>query len=165
MIHLTNTVQFTNGKAVEAFLDEYFGKAGYTIRQTTPHEERVLCLGDRQFGLNGGAFFVEYKSGIQTFYTGNIFLETVSVDAVNKPGWVYTCQADFVYYACLLNGKILVFKPEQLRTKIIGLKQQFREVKTGKGQNSGYNTHGLIVPLVYAEKYLTEKIITLSSKD
>lgn len=160
MVHLTNTVQFTNGKAAEAFLDEYFRSIGYAIRQTTPHEERVLCLGDRQFRLNGSAFFVEYKSGIQTFYTGNIFLETISVDTASKPGWVYTCRADFVYYAALLNGKILVFKPDQLRTMIDDLKRQFREVKTGKGQNTGYNTHGLIVPLLYAEKHLTEKVIT-----
>lgn len=161
MAHLTETVQFTNGKAVESFLDEFFGGRGFTIRQTTPHEERVLCLGDRHFSQNGQSFYVEYKSGIQTFYTGNVFLETVSVDATSKAGWVYTCRANFVYYACLLNGKILVFQPDRLRGVIDNLKLRFREVKTGKGQNQGYNTHGLIVPLAYAEKYLSEKIINL----
>lgn len=162
MVNLINTVQFTNGKAVESFLDEFFGGRGYSIRQTTPHEERVLCLGDREFRGDGFHFYVEYKSGIQTFYTGNVFLETISVDTGNKkPGWVYTCRADFVYYACLLNGKILVFLPDDLRAVIETLKLSFREVPTGKGQNQGYNTHGLIVPLAYAEKSLAKEIIRL----
>lgn len=162
MVNLINTVQFQNGKAVEAFLDEYFVGRGYSIRQTTPHEERVLCLGDRYFCQNGRGFWVEYKSGIQTHYTQNIFLETVSVDTGNtKPGWVYTCQAHFIYYACLLDGKILVLLPEYLRSVIESLKLSFREVKTGKGQNQGYNTHGLIIPLAYAEKNLAKEIIRL----
>lgn len=160
MVHLTETVQFTNGKAVEAFLDEFFRARGYTIRQTTEREERVLCLGDRYFSRSGPGFWVEYKSGIQTFYTGNIFLETISVDSASKPGWVFTSRADFVYYACLLNGKILVFIPEELRGVIGGLRQQFKEVKTSKGQNQGYNTHGLIIPLEYAEEHLAKEVIT-----
>lgn len=143
-------------------MDEYLCGQGFSIRQTTPHEERVLCLGDREFTRAGRSFFVEYKSGIQTFYTGNVFLETISVDTGNKkPGWVYTCRADFIYYACLLNGKILVFLPDHLRAVIEGLKLKFREVPTGKGQNSGYNTHGLIIPLDYAEKHLAKEIIRL----
>lgn len=162
MVNLINTVQFTNGKAVEAFLDEYFAGRGYSIRQTTPHEERVLCLGDREFSGAGFRFYVEYKSGIQSHFTNNIFLETVSVDTGNKkPGWVYTCQAHFIYYACLLDGKILVFVPNHLRAVIETLKLSFREVKTGKGQNQGYNTHGLIIPLAYAEKNLVKEIIRL----
>jgi hypothetical protein len=34
-------------------------------------------------------------------------------------------------------------------------------VATGKGQNNGYRTHGLLVPLAYAEQHLTAKIIYL----
>ena len=76
-------------------LDHFFSEKGFHIQNTTPHEERVLCLGDRWFtSPRGQRFSVEYKSGIQTFYTGNMFLETISVDMSNKPGWVYTCQAD-----------------------------------------------------------------------
>lgn len=158
---VTDKVQYTNGKAVESILDEFFGGQGFLIRRTTPHEERVLYLGDRHFSKPHRGFFVEYKSGLQTHYTHNIFLETVSVDSASKPGWVYTCRADYVCYACLLDGKILVFLPEYLRSVIESLKQKFREVKTSKGQNQGYNTHGLIVPLDYAEKHLVKEIIRL----
>lgn len=161
MVHLTDTEQFRNGKGVEQFLDGYFRRLGYVIHQTTPYQERALCLGDREFTRGGERLFIEYKSGIQTYYTGNVFLETISVDTTNTPGWVYTCQADLIYYACLLNGKILVFLPEFLRANIDDLKQRFKEVKTGKKQNQNYDTHGVIVPLDYAEKFLAEKIIIL----
>lgn len=157
---ITNTDQWTSGMSVESFLDKFFRRQGYTIERATQHEERVLCLGDRKFAKGDRSSWIEYKSGIQTFYTGNVFLETVSVDTTNKPGWVYTCQADFILYAAVLNKKILVFRPEKLREEIENLKEKFIETKTGKNQNKGYNTHGVIVPLEYAEKNLAEKVLT-----
>lgn len=156
---LTDTDQFKSGDDIARFLDGYLA-ALYDIRPTTPHEERVLCLGDRLYTskADGHSFYVEYKSGRQTFFTGNIFLETVSVDTPCKPGWVYTCQACFIFYAALLNRKILAFRPDKLRVEIADLKTKFKEVKTGKGQNEGYNTHGVIVPLDYAEAHLAHKV-------
>lgn len=161
MSEVKNKIQFRNGKEVEKFLDIHFRGKGFEIRETTYHEERVLHLGDREFSKDGKSFFVEYKSGIQTFHTGNVFLETVSVDTNGKPGWVYTSKANFVLYACLLNGKILVFLPEQLRDNLDSLKQQFKEKSTSQKQNNGYNSRGLIVPLFYAEKNLAKKVILL----
>lgn len=154
------TAQWVSGQSVEKFLDSFFRREGFEIDFVTAHEERVLYLGDRKFTKDGKSYFVEYKSGIQTFYTGNVFLETVSVDSDNRPGWVYTCQADFIAYGAILNKKILIFTPDKLRLEIERLKSRFPEVKTGKNQNKGYNTHGVIVPLDYAEKNLSEKVFT-----
>lgn len=158
---LTDKPQFTRGKQVEAFLDEFFRWQGWRIEPTTPHEERTLCLGDRRFIRGETVYLIEYKSGLQTAATRNIFLETVSVDTAKKPGWLYTCRADYIFYACLLNRKILVFAPQKLRAVIERLRTQFREVATSHHQNDGYNTHGLLIPLDYAEKYLAEKVIEL----
>lgn len=160
--NLTETDQYKNGDDVATFLDRFFAARGWHIEKTTPHEERALCLGDRKFSRGDEFDFVEYKSGNQTHYTHNIFLETISVDAPCKPGWVYTCQADIIYYAILIGGKILVFRPAKLREAIADLKTKFREVKTGKGQNP-YHTHGVLVPLDYAEKNLAEKVIILEA--
>lgn len=154
-----NSPQFKSGMKVEDFLDQYFGTR-FEIKRTTAHQERVLCLGDRIYTDSEKSFFVEYKSGIQTHYTGNVFLETISVDNPCKPGWVYTCQADFVLYATLLDGMILIFKPDNLRKRIAELKAKFPEKPTSKGQNKNYNTHGVIIPLSYA-KDLAAKIIHL----
>lgn len=161
MGRLVDTPQFAEGKSVERILDKFFETRGFQIEQTSVEQERQLHLGDRIFTKSGNSFFVEYKSGIQTYYTGNVFLETISVDSLEIPGWVYTCKADWILYATLLNGKILVFKPDVLRQKIEELKKKFRVVKTSKGQNQGYDTHGVIVPLSYAEAHLAEKVITL----
>lgn len=164
MQKLIDTPQFKSGDDVARFLDSYFGPI-YDIQQTTPHEERVLCLGDRVYigKADGHKLYIEYKSGLQTAHTGNIFLETVSVDTPCKPGWVYTCQADYIFYATLLNHRILIFRPSKLRAEIAELKTKFKEVKTGKGQNETYHTHGVIVPLDYAERHLTEQIIELEA--
>jgi hypothetical protein len=162
-VPITNKPQFRQGKEVEAFLDDFFRWRGWTVRQTTPHEERVLCLGDRHFERDGEAYLIEYKSGLQTAHTGNVFLETISVDTQNVPGWVYTCQADYIFYAALLNGEILVFAPADLRARIDALRATFREVATCKHQNDGYNTHGVIVPLTYAERHLAKKVIKVTA--
>lgn len=161
MRNLTETDQFKNGKEVEAWLDVYFGKQ-FSIWQTTSSEERGLCLGDRKFSKDGKIFYVEYKSGLQTFFTGNVFLEIISNDATCAPGWVYTCQAKFLLYAALYNYKILVFSPERLRVEIASLKAKFPIGKTDI-QNS-YHTHGVLVPLDYAEKNLSKRVITLQER-
>jgi hypothetical protein len=160
-MRLVDTPQFKRGKDVEAFLDAFFRARGWQIEPTTAREERTLCLGDRHFRKAGLHVLVEYKSGLQTGATGNLFFETISVDRENKPGWVYTCQADFIFYAALLNGVILVFRPPALREQIEGLKAQFRVVKTSKQQNAGYDTHGVIVPLAYAVQHLADKVIEI----
>lgn len=161
MTDFLKTQQWKSGSAVADFLDAYFAARGWSITPTTPDEERRLCLGDRHFRRGETHWHVEYKSGIQTGYTGNIFLETVSVDTRNKPGWVITCRADLIVYAALLNHKLLIFTPDTLRDALPGLRQQFREVATGNKQNNGYQTHGLIVPLAYAEQHLAERVISL----
>lgn len=158
---ITNKTQFKRGMDVETWLDGFFREKGWTIQRATAHQERVLCLGDRLFIKGPIRYWVEYKSGIQTYYTGNVFLETISVDTANKPGWLYTCKADYIMYAILLNDKILVFDPDYLRHCEPTLKRAFREVATCNNQNDGYRTHGLLIPLPYAETHLAVQIIKM----
>lgn len=148
----TQKEQFKRGSDVAQWLDLFLERLNFSVTPTSYEEERKLFLGDRKIvSPRGEVYYVEYKSGIQTYYTGNVFLETASVDTENKPGWVYTCQADFILYAALLNGKILVFRPPCLREVIEELRAQFPERKTSHGQNKGYCTHGILVPLEVAE--------------
>ncbi len=158
---MLNSPQFKQGKEVEQVLDDIFRRRGWEIHPTSAYEERVLCLGDRHFSKGARALTIEYKSGLQTAYTGNVFLETISVDTQQKPGWVHTCQADFIFYAALGNHRILVFRPDRLRAALPELKRRFREVATGNKQNKGYDTHGVLVPLAYAEQHLADRVIPL----
>lgn len=166
MNRFTDLSQFKRGKDVEAWLDRYYESKGYKIRQTTRHEERGLCLGDRQFTYGERTIFIEYKSGIQTFYTGNLFLETISVDdpVQFRQGWIYTCRADYIVYATLLNGCLLVFEPPTLRSRVEELKRLFPERPTSNGQNDGYNTHGLLVPFEWARDHLAVTVVDLSGE-
>ena len=158
--------QFKQGKDVEKYLDNFFQQRGFSIRQTTPEEERILCLGDRQFSRNGKSFFVEYKSGIQTHYTKNIFIETISVDdpVYFKKGWAYTCRADWLIYATVLDNCLLIFRPDILRKRIENLKINFREVSTSNHQNKDYNTHGLLIPFEWAKENLASQVISICGK-
>jgi len=160
-VSIVDTPQWIEGMAVEKFLDKFFAARGWEIFRTTPRQERGLCLGDRLFVKGKWHYFVEYKSGMQTAVTGNIFLETISVDAAGRPGWVYTCTADWLMYACLGNGKILVLEPERLRSCIERLKEKFHVAHTGS-QNKGYQTHGVVVPLAFAETEIAVQVVTIA---
>ena len=149
--------QFKRGKLLEAWLDDYFSSS-YKIERTSDHEERRQHKGDRVFRRRDNdrvPIYVEYKSGIQTAYTGNLFIETVSVDTAEAPGWLYTSQADLLIYATVLNGCLLIFRPWRLRQIAGHLKKRYREVGTSRGQNS-YTTMGLLVPFEDAEMIAAE---------
>lgn len=156
-----STPQWKSGSNVADFLDAHFTALGWDITPTTQHEERTLCLGDRHYRRGDDHLLIEYKSGIQTAVTGNVFLETISVDTADKPGWVYTCKADYIFYGALDNQKILIFRPDTLRERMTEMAGRYRTVSTSKGQNVGYRTHGVIVPLAIAEQELAAKVIEL----
>ncbi len=163
---LNQTIQFKRGKLMEAYLDQFFKEMGFSIELTSKHQERVQMLGDRVFTRDGQVYYVEYKSGLQTAATGNIWLETVSVDKEPiKIGWAYSCNADKVIYGCTINGLILSMSMRHIRRKLgslINMAQDYRKTfveyrKTSHGQNAGYNTHGLIVSLPFAIQELADK--------
>lgn len=157
---LVASSQFKRGMEAENYLDQYFGTQ-FEITRTTSYQERSLCLGDRIYKNAAGSFFVEYKSDTRAHVTGNVFFETISVDNPCKPGWVYTCQSDYILYAILLSKTILIFKPPVLRKNIAEMKAKFREGAASKDQGEDYKTYGVIVPLHYA-KTLAAKIILLN---
>jgi len=143
----TKTNQWKSGEEVASFLDNLLKSYGYSVAPTTAEEERVRCLGDRKITKRERTLYVEYKSGIQTHYTGNVFIETISVDTANKSGWLYTCKADWLLYACILDGCVLCFRPDSLRDRLCARMSDFRTTSTSHDQNKGYRTHGILVPL------------------
>lgn len=155
--------QWQRGQMVEGILDVFCKLRGYSIRKLTQDEERKLCLGDRELTKNGTKVFIEYKSGIQTHYTGNVWLETISVDDPDhyKLGWVYTSQANYIIWAAILDNCLLFYEPEYLRAHIEEWKKMFREVPTSHNQNDGYNTWGLIVPLAYAKEHVASYVFQI----
>lgn len=88
-------------------------------------------------------YSVEYKFDERTAETGNAFIETVSVDTENKPGWGYTCAAQILVYYIPQWHKAWVLSPMEIKNRLEEWKKKYREVPV---QNNGYKTFGLLVP-------------------
>ena len=137
--------QFKRGKKHERKLDDIFSSRGWAITQTTKEEERTQHRGDRVYRKGDDELYIEYKSDETASRTGNLFIETVSVDTDNVPGWAYTCQADWIFYYLPFEGLIYVIKPGDLRKLLPRWQKDYPTISTN-GQSKGYNTHGILVP-------------------
>ncbi len=93
---------------------------------------------------------VEYKTDYTAGRTHNGFLETVSVDTPpGKPGWVFTCQADFLFYYIPADSLVYALRPPRIRHFVGHLSHWRRPVSI---PNRGYRTWGYVVPLRVFER-------------
>lgn len=144
------------GQKHEQFLDELSAQ-WYEIREASREEQRRGI--DRIFTekATGLIVKVEYKADTTASRTGNAFVETISVDTANKPGWAYTSQADWLLYYLPQDGLIYLFELTTLRRHLPRWVKQFpaRAIP-----NEGYKTHGILVPLDEFERY-ADKVVNL----
>lgn len=152
--------QLERGKKHEYDLDAIF-KKDWKIEELTLDQERA-GMGDRRFTnrQTGESLLIEYKADESAARIGNAFVETISVDSTNKPGWAYTCQADYIFYYLPLDGLIYIYRPCTIRRHLPEWQKQFKTAHTNKGQNDGYNTHGVLVPLGEFER-CADKVVNL----
>jgi len=134
--------QLAQGEQGETFLDGFF-LPWFTIRRATREEQRQGI--DRWFvDARKRRQSIEYKTDSAAGRTGNAFVETVSVDTTNKPGWAYSSQAETLIYYIPDDGLIYVIRMAHLR---LVLPAWVRKYPTRAVPNAGYRTHGLLVPL------------------
>lgn len=88
-------------------------------------------------------YSVEYKADEMTAKTGNAFVETVSIDTEDKPGWAYTCVAQILVYYIPQWRKAWLLSPMAIKNKLEEWKKKYKEVPAN---NNGYKTLGLLVP-------------------
>ena len=135
--------QFNFGRKQEKYLDELFmGK--FNIRPANRAQERNGI--DRIFTeiSTGKIFTIQYKADKTAAHTGNAFVETVSVDTQNAPGWAVSCQADFIIYYIVDIGPAYVLRPRDIRKNLKMWQGKYDERRI---PNRGYHTVGLLVPL------------------
>ena len=89
--------------------------------------------------------------------TGNAFVETVSVDTQNKPGWAKSSQADYLVYYVPDDELVYVMKMKKMREHLNEWMSRYPERKI---PNQGYSTIGVLVPLKEFEKH-AEQVLTL----
>ena len=161
MLHNFN-VKLAQGAAGEATLDALFS------RQTMPtsfiastvyggnfaqswadgrYYPRPVSMAEQRRGIDRfftDALKVEYKTDTRAADTHNVFIETISVDRVNKPGWAYSSAADVLAYYIPGDDLVYVVRLVRLRRFLPGWERRY---PVRKAQNVDYDTHGLCVPI------------------
>ena len=143
--------QNLRGRKGEAFLDAFFRERGHYIQRATRGQQRLGI--DRVFLKDNGLVRVEYKTDLLAHQTGKVFIETVSSDADDKQGWVYTSQADVIVYFIPGLRVIYVVPPGKLRDHIDGWQAAY---PTRAAPNEEYSTHGILVPIEEFERQASQ---------
>lgn len=137
--------QLKQGQAYEELLDARFADV-YIIQPATPQQQRQGI--DRVFRPRSRPhelLYVEYKADRTAVRTGNAFVEIVSVDTANKPGWAITSAADWLMYLVPGEAEVLyIIRFADLRRQ---LPHWQRTCEQRRIPNDGYHTVGLLVPL------------------
>jgi hypothetical protein len=138
---------FEGVKPYEAELDKYFSTA-YEIQPASREQERSGV--DRIFThkASGLRYSVEYKVDMHTATTGNVFIETTSVDSEDKCGWALTSTAQILMYFIPQWGKVLRCNMLDVKRSLADwecypLQRVPNESRTGER----YNTLGRLVKL------------------
>jgi len=92
---------------------------------------------------------VEVKTDRRAHATGNLFLETISVDGEGALGWLFRCEADWLVYLVAETGEALWYRPRDLFVAYWSWRQ-LAEVRSAWVENEGYRSRGLCVPLTIA---------------
>ena len=131
------------GQRYERVLDKVFSDR-YSI---TPVSMDLQRLGiDRIFTSikSRKRFSVEYKGDEKTQTTGNAFIETVSVDTDNKPGWAITSCAQILIYYVIGPNDIYISYMTEIKRLVSDWANKYEEKPA---YNEGYKTLGLCVPI------------------
>jgi hypothetical protein len=136
------TRSFETNKAYEAELDKHFA-VEFDITPATRRQERAGI--DRFFVHKGSGvrWSVEYKTDHMTATTGNVFVETVSVDTDGKPGWALTSLAQLLVYYVPPKEYALLADMGAVKRSLADW-ERFRRAEV---DNGSYRTVGLLVPL------------------
>jgi len=135
--------QLSIGEQYETLLDNHYSQ-WYDIFSLSMQAQKAGI--DRIWvnKNNGFRYSVEYKSDRTASTTGNVFIETMSVDKTNKLGWAYTsCSQILVYY--------LPFEHTAYHITTLTIKNMVekweRNYSSRSIPNGDYSTIGILVPI------------------
>ena len=136
--------QLARGEKAERRLDKHFADRFHITPVTREQQNQGI---DRIFRhrKTGARYAIEYKTDWTAARTNNVFVETVSIDAQNKRGWAYTCQADWLIYYVPDKRAIYILSLSTLRAELPRWLDHY--AISPPVRNPGYNTRGILVPL------------------
>jgi len=107
---------------------------------------------------------VEVKSDSRAAETGNIFVETVSVDVTGQPGWAYTSLAQVLFYYIPPLNIAYVAYMTKIKELVCGWESEFHSQPIpNSGYYEDYQTTGLLIPLKEFLKQCRAKKIILTN--
>jgi hypothetical protein len=134
--------QLADGENHEKTLDSFYSQSYKVTKVSMEEQKRGL---DRVFTSSDGfRFSVEYKADTTADTSNKAFVETVSVNTSNKPGWAYSsCSQILIYY---IPPRNIAYRFETMKIK--RLVNKWKEIyETKEAPNNGYTTLGVVVPL------------------
>jgi len=134
--------QYKKGNKHARFLDEHYSKV-FHIEVVSKFLEKLGI--DRIFThlKTGAKNSIEYKADERAATTGNIFVETISVDTTKTLGWAYTSCAQWLMIYIPEKNIVYHTTPIHVRQKIEEWQEMYKTVTI---PNEGYNTIGICVP-------------------
>lgn len=104
---------------------------------------------------------IEFKTDFQAQHTGNFFVETISNDVDDTPGWAYTSTAQLLGLYLIGQGRLLLIPMWDLKQRLNAWKDIY---PTRSCQNPTYRSHGVLVPLTKLEA-ISARILEEDSED
>jgi len=132
----------------EMALDAYFSGRGITV--TPVDHDGQLSGKDRNFATPDNlTYTVEYKADSRASDTRNAFIETVSVDEQNIPGWAYTSTADVLVYYIPPDNIAYVLRMQSVKAMVPVWTETYplQSVANVSQRGESYHTIGLLVPI------------------
>lgn len=130
-----------HNKDLDGFYSEWFEISPVTLKAQKAGIDRTWTQRKTKY-----RYSVEYKADEKATYTGNVFIETISVDDGKRetPGWGYTsCAQLLVYY---LPNEGVAYRTSMLNVKF-HIDDWAGLYPIRSAQNDGYLTWGVCVPI------------------
>lgn len=157
--------QLGKGEKGEQCLDRHFSKR-YDIDPVDGKQQRQGIDRIWTHKGDGREYTVEYKTDSRTAETGNVFIETMSVDTEEKLGWAYTSKAQLlVYYVpqceTAYTGTAYIVEMTKIKKLLPKWSKAYKDrvVSVPNGDENGVNYHtwGILVPLAVFESLCPNK--------
>lgn len=146
------------GQYMENLLDDYFS-TWFSIADVPMALQRLGV--DRIFTKRstGERFSVEYKADQRAHETGNVYIETVSVEkdeVIEKLGWAYTSIAQRLVYFIPGPNRLYILDMVDIRDM---LSKWGKTCKVATAVNVGYVGKGLLVPITEIETHARGRMV------
>lgn len=90
-------------------------------------------------------YSAELKTDFRAHETGNAFIEVISDDNYDSPGWAYTSIAQFLFYLLVGTKELIIVPMHNIRRYVDIWRRRYPHAR---GVNAAYSSVGALVPLV-----------------